>query len=255
MWLGSAPAAGCHNICVWVTLASAMLLRADTVIREQSGPGVKIKSIAISPGSFTETHLEQVCRSELSKSPGSGFMQLLLFGERAGSPLPKPDHMNFQMWRRIHDDAASLPNELAEMISINGEAILRTRDASGRLTRKVLTQHDPFKIAIEGDAFEIVYLSVSTSAPFTLQRVDAYMRTTASLKPESGLDLLRELDQVFPGYEVSVFVKNDLWFINQPSYPFFNPFVEEPTPPAAGDRLTPTLQCGHWSGTPSCKSQ
>ena len=241
------------KIYMWAMLASAMLLGGDSVLRDQGRPGVKIKSIAISPNLFNEMHLEQVCRSELSKSPRSGFMQILLLGDRGGSPLPKSGHFDFKMWRRMHDEAVNMPNEFAEMISINGEAVLRMRDGSGKVTKKVLTEHDPLKVVIAGDMFEIIYLGFSAPAPFTLQRVDAYVRTSASLKPESGLDLLRKLDQVFPGYEVSVFVRDDPWFIYQPSYPFFNPFVEEPTPPTDPDHLAPTLQCGHWSGAPSCK--
>ncbi len=55
------------------------------------------------------------------------------------------------------------------MILIGDSAVLRMRDASGKVTRKVLTTKDPLIIPVENDQLEIVYIAFSPPGLYVQQ--------------------------------------------------------------------------------------
>ena len=222
-----------------------------------SGASLRQRSITVSASSFTEKKVLRLCRTELGRKPRAGLTQLIIYGDKGGPPLPKPTaQITYDHWRGLYDSAANSPNEIAEMISIGADAVLRMRDANGNINRRLLAGKDPLHIEVQGDQFDVVYLAFSGSGPYALHRVDAYIRASAKLKAEVGLQLLRVLQSKLQELEVSVSVRNDAWFIHEPTYPFFNPFTEALTPPTAEEYdRTKTLRCGFWSGTASCRLQ
>jgi len=143
------------------------------------------------------------------------------------------------------------------MISIGDNAVLRMRDASGKVTRKVLTAKDPLIIPVQNVQFEIVYIAFSPPGLYVQQSISVYIQTAAaSLSVETGLELLRRLDPIFPGFAVAVAVQHDAWFIYEPGYPFFNPLTETlPSPTPEEYNKTQTLTCGHWTGSATCGLQ
>ena len=142
------------------------------------------------------------------------------------------------------------------MISIGDNAVIRMRDASGTVSRKVLAGKDPLIIDVESDRFEIVYIAFSPPGRYVQQSINVYIQTDAPLRVDTGLDLLRRLDPIFPGFEVAVAARHDAWFIYEPSYPFFNPLTETLPPPVAAEYTkTQTLTCGDWTGAATCRLQ
>jgi hypothetical protein len=239
---------------IFVLLTLAMIVDADTVLRELARTGMRQKAIDVAPESFSESYLERLSRKELARSPRSNFTQILFYGDRGGPPLPKASHDSYEHWRGLYETLARTPNQIAEAISIGKDAVLRVCDGSGRLSRKVLAGRDPLQIDLGSDRFEIVYLAFTAPGSYILQRVDIYVRTTSPLNTETGLELLRKLQPIFPDLEVSLLVRNDAWFISEPSYPFVNPFVAAANPPTAEEYShSRTLRCGQRSGSPSCR--
>jgi len=226
----------------------------DTVLREVNRTGMRQRGIAVSAGSFTETYIERIARAELAMKPRVHFTQLYVYGDKGGAALPKPPHVTYDYWSRMYRSLSQSPNEIAEMISIGGNAVLRMRDGAGAIHRRVLAGRDPLQLEVEGDQFEVLYIAFSTPGPYILQRADVYIRTDALLKTEAGLELLRRLQTLFTDLEVSIFARNDPWFIYEPTYPFVNPFVENQSPPTPEEYgKGQTLNCGRISGSPSCR--
>lgn len=243
------------RLTIWA-LVCVLLLRADVVLQELVRSGMKQKSVVVAPGTFSESYAEQLARAELAKKPRVNFTQLYVYGQKGGAPLPKFPHITYEHWRTLYDSQVSAPNELAEMISIGSDAVLRVRDGGGNVSRRVLAGKDPLQIEVQGYRFEIVYLAFSAPAPSVLQRVDIYIRTPAPLGSGAGMDLLRVLRPIFPDLDVTVYVRNDAWFIYEPSYPFLNPLIENSSPPGPEQyNKTQTLRCGNWSGSTSCRLQ
>ena len=237
-------------------IALAMSSAGDTVLREVNRTGMRQKGITVSAGSFTEAHIDRLARAELATKPHVKFTQLYVYGGKGGAPLPKPSHVTYDHWRGLYGSSAQSPNEIAEIISIGRDAVLRMRDGASKIRRRVLAGRDALQMEIQGDHFEILYFAFSTPGPYILQRADVYIRTDAPLKTETGLELLRSMQPVFPELEVSIFIRNDPWFIYEPTYPFVNPFIENQSPPSAEEYdKGRTLKCGRLSGSPSCRLQ
>lgn len=235
-------------------LLIAAALGADVVYRESVSAGVRLKSIGLTPGSFSEGYVERLALRELAGGPRSRFVKIDIYGQ-GGTPLPIPPHVSYESWRQMHDLARQTPNEVAEVISIEGNAVLRMRDATGSLTRRVLVGRDPLQREVLGQHVEVVYIVFSNGFRGDMARsVGVYALMPGPLTEQVGLELLGQLDRLFTGLQVSVVIRNDSWFIYSAGYPFLNPFVNDGVPPSDVEYdQTKTLVCGHWTGTSSCQ--
>lgn len=212
------------------------------------------KAIAVSSSSFTDAYIERLARAELAARPRVNFTQLYVYGDKGGAPLPKPSHVTYDHWRGLYGSLAQSSNEIAEMVSIGGNAVLRIHDGVGTIHTRVLAGKDPLQIDTERDRFEVLYFAFSTPGLHILQRVDVYIRTDSRLTAESGIELLRRMQPLFPDFEVSIFVRNDPWFIYEPTYPVLNPFLKNERPPTIEEYGNgQTLKCGQTSHSPSCR--
>jgi hypothetical protein len=235
-------------------LLVTIALSGDVVYRESASAGMRLKSIGLTPGSFGEANVERLARRELAVGPPDQFVKIDIFG-KGGPPLPIPPEVSYDSWRRIYDMAKLTSNEVAEVISVRGNAVLRMRDATGALTRKVLAGRDPLQVEVLGQHVELVYLDFSNGFQSDTPRfVGAYALTSGPLTEQVGLGLLGQLDRLLPGLRVAVLIRNDTWFISSAGYPFYNPFVKDGVPPSEMEyNQTKTLFCGHLTGTPSCQ--
>jgi len=238
-----------------VLLGLAFVASGEKVLSDLSRGTVRQKSVLLSRESFTTANLLRLGRAELG-ARRTTFTQVIFYGDGAGAPLPKPSHITYDHWRELYESQANFPNEIAEMIAIGKNAVLRVHEATGRVSRNVIAGKDPLQLESGHDNIELLYFGFTTQSSYIAQRVDVYARTAAPLTAERGVELLRSMETVFPYWEVSLFVQRDPWFVSEPSYPFFNPFVPRlnlPTPEEY--QATKTLRCGHLSGSASCVIQ
>ena len=248
------------KIFALICLSLSPLLCADTVIREDVRTGIRQKSVRVEPGSFTEAHLEYLTRAELSRVPKANFLRLLVYGMEGGLPLPQlGPPADIGAWLRVYDEIAKKNNEVGEMIAIGNKASLRMQDQNGRIIRHVLERSDPLQIDVDGDQLRIVWLHFSDGGRALVnQGARVYVHTDDSVTPQTGLKLLAMLDQVLPGWEVSVHISNDARFLGIRDFPFVNPLEDTPTPTEEDFRdfeKRRVLVCGHWQPTPTCHQQ
>jgi hypothetical protein len=234
-------------------LAVALITRGDTLLRKVEGDRTTQIAMRADPGEFSEAYVEHLATAELRRHPRSRFVQLLIYGSKGGPPLSKPDHVSFDYWRRMYETSVGSPNELAEMISIGNDAVLRVHGAAGNVSVKVLSGKNPLVVRVGDGTFEIVHFSFSTSMAYGKQ-ADVYLRTASPLADESGLAVLQRLQALFPDLRVSVSVRNDAWFIFERTYPFCNPLVTRSAPPTAEEySQTKTMVCEHLTDVASCR--
>jgi len=235
-------------------MALAIGSSGDTLLRVVNREGMRQKGIVVAAGSYTQAHIERLARAELALKPHVNFTQLWVYGAAGGAPLPKPPHLTYEYWRGMYDAAVRSPNEIAELVSIGANAVLRVRDGVGKIHRQILVGEDPLAVEIDGDRLEVLYFAFSAARGYVSQRVDVYVRTRAPLEAEVGLKLFQKLQVFFPGLEVSIFIRNDPWFVYEPTYPFANPFVEDQHPPTAEEYPNgQTLRCGGTAGSSYCR--
>jgi hypothetical protein len=227
-------------------------LTETAVIGELSREGIKSKAIKVTDRQIST--LERLCRDELAQGNQYKFIQLQIFGEAGGAPLPKPlSGYSFEYWRNFYNKLVNSPNEIAEMISIGNDAVLRVRNRSGHLTRRVLRGKDPLRLEEEEGDLELLHVAIDWGSPYRLSRVDIYARTGSTLGEDTGMRLWKKLRPLFPSFDLFLYIRNDGWFVYESSYPFVNPFEGE-SPPPSRERYnrTQTLSCGSWEGAPSC---
>ena len=151
-----------------VVLVFSRTIAADSVLGELIQAGMKQKTMRLG-GTFSESNIERLARAELKKRPRVNFIKLTIFGEKAGTPLPKPDHVSYDSWKGLYELAARSSNEIAEMISIGDNAVLRVRESNGKVTSKMLTGTNPLEVMISGDLYQIVYLALSPPGQYIAQ--------------------------------------------------------------------------------------
>ncbi len=242
-----------------VTLFLSMLgasLAADTIISDEVRFGIKLKTAKLSPATpFTLVELERLSRLELSRAKSQRVAHSRFYGSNGGEQCPKLDHITERDWRDLYERTSRLPNEIAELISIDGNAVLRFRNASGQVEKRILSGRDPLVQTIRGKTFEVIYLAE------WLGRYDGtvrlYIRTAAPVSVEDGTELLARMQNVFPKpLSVQLYIRNDEWFMQESYYPYSNPFITN-GPPPSGQDYGRTLYCEGicWPNEPSSQRQ
>ncbi len=209
------------------------------------------KFIRVSENDFSRKYLVRLARRAL-KGSSRTFVQVLFFGEGGGPPLMKPSHVDFDHWREMFEMVGSKSMQVAEAISVNGNAVLRIHQADGSVTRQVLSGRDPLTLTLGGQEFEIVYFGFSGPSRLGLQEsVFVFVCSHSPLDPAVGVDLFNKLEPLFPGLGVTVEIRNDAWFVYQQRYPFYNPFIEDRKVPSQREyERSPTMRCtGGGKGT------
>jgi hypothetical protein len=234
-------------------VAPMMIVRAETILWQERRPGLSRSAVLISPDSFDDGHLETICRQALQREASRGFAQLQIVVDEK-KPLPKPDHLTYEHWRRWHDLAAKSAGPVAEMTAMDGSAVLRIREKDGQVKMLVLAGKNPLLQEFGGSGLEILHFSFGPSAPYWSERVDIYAKTDNPLSMATGLSLWGALKAKFADVSVFLYVRTDGWFVYEPSFPFLDPFGTDLGPPIEKEYdAAPTLRCGVWSGEPTCK--
>jgi hypothetical protein len=234
-------------------LALATVASGDTVLLRDTDGHVEQIAVRVEPGAFDQAYVERLAGSELRRGRHRAFERLLVLGSKGGPPLTKPDHVSFGYWKRQYENSRASPNEIAEMIAVGGDSVLRFHDAAGNVGAKILSGKNPLIVHIGAKVFEVVYFSFATSIAYGKQ-VDVYVRGDVSPTVESGLALLKRFEDLFPDLRVSVSLRSDAWFVFEPSYPFYNPLIPGGNPPAEEEyNQAGTLVCAPKAGSPSCR--
>ncbi len=102
---------------------------------------------------------------------------------------------------------------MAEMIAVDGSAVLRVRDEHGQTSVTVLAGSNPLRCFIGGSQFEVLYLDFSKPDPNVFQSAEIYAKSAAPADREIGLELFRAWQRILPDFAVTVNIRNDYWFL------------------------------------------
>lgn len=212
---------------------------ADRVLVEHRWPSLREITIQVESAKFTPEYLMRICRTQLKTKPIEPFLRVEIFGDEGGSLLPKPSHFIFQSWLGLRRYKLG---PYAELLAINGNAVLRMRDPEGMVSSRVIAGRNPLQISIGVYHYEIVHFDLRD---WPGPKVEVYARTEAPLAPDPGIALLRALKPLFARCRsLSLYLRNDAWFVHEPNFPYLYPFESnEPRPIEEEYRKTLTLTC------------
>jgi hypothetical protein len=219
--------------------------RSEDSVRDD----LRMVTVRVSEGSFALEHLEELARLELSRTPHVNLIRLTMMGAQGWYSVPTPDHFGFQTWMNVYK-SSNEPHEVAEMLAIRDNAVLRVRDRNGTVTEKILSGKNPLRIAVAGQDFQILYVFASL---WRQEDIRFFIRTASPLRVDAGAELLRTLQLALPNRAIIANVQNDGLFIGSPGYPFLNPFVRIERPPTEQEYLRmKTLMCDN-TRMPPCE--
>ena len=221
-------------VCSILVLMTGMV-RAETVLQSTVHSDGIWKTVRFSEREpFTLSSVERRARVELSRAKRVPFVQITFYGHHGGAPLPLPTHSSDEHWRKLYETQKERHREIAELVSFGGNAVLRLRDSSGKLVRRVLQGTDPLQYTVRGTLYEI--LSVGNTLHF---------RTTASLDVATGNQLVAQLKRVLPeSLRLNIEIRNNEWLMD----PIANPFIFNV--PAPSDIRSPTMFCNFYGCVP-----
>jgi hypothetical protein len=208
-----------------------------------------IKDVYLAEAEFTEGRITGLCRDVLKDlHPGLGdvwfFTSEAAVTDYRNGKLS--DHISYDTWRRSYDHLKDL-RPVARMISISDSSILLFRGADGAVTRRVLSGKNPLDVTVDGGK-EVHLLDLAPTLrnyQSSEYRINVFAWTPEALTEDLGLRVIADLKPKLPFPEISLFVRNDPWFIDDTVFPAFPPFVPEFAPPAKAQYIvSPTLVCG-----------
>jgi hypothetical protein len=215
-----------------VGMAAVAVAQDAVQIWNDERPGFLKRGIVLGQ-SFDEEHISAFCQRTLDERSDLQFIQLT-FAPQYLRQRPKIDHMTYADWKNWHDASAKSQGAVAELVAVKGDAVLRIRDARGRVTQKVLRGHDPLVFEVGGLTFHILYFAFSELSPALIQvnSAEVYVESDRMPSAELGADIREHWRQLFPQFTTSLLFRQDLWFVYNPGFPFFYPFGEEGEPPS-----------------------
>jgi hypothetical protein len=159
----------------------------------------------------------------------------------------------------IHEVGSLIP--VAQILGVNGTAIVRYRDASGLATHLVGPGGDPTRFTISnGHNFELLHFDLAGFGPAIAPddfQTTMFVRSEQRVSLADVVELLGGLRKLSGRGGLTVWVRPDAWFLDALQFPLLYPFDPElRLPNRAEFTLVGKVGCGiSTSGEITCSGQ
>jgi hypothetical protein len=234
------------------------------VLVDQWDQKVVRRSVLIPPSEFSPARAEEISRAFLTANRDKfTVLKLSIFvdenDERRTDSGKGSTDVTYMGWRQLYEKYGSQPLPMAQTIAIRENAVLRWRDAGGRVGRKVLSGSDPLAVRLAGRTFEVLELAMHKRSPYHVPLpsdpiwVNAAVRTSAT-----SADHLRAFTSLLAARlgltDLSISFRHDCWFISGDSFPIVYRFDQVLNPPTEGEyRRAFAGYCWFSGGKTSCQ--
>ncbi|MBI2685179.1 MAG: hypothetical protein HYX27_02605 [Acidobacteria bacterium] len=175
----------------------------------EKGP-VLFRAVLVSEAEFNDKFLEELARRERTLRPNGLVKLVILTSEKQRFDLDVAYHMPISSWLTRCVDATTAELKVAELILLEGDAILRIRD--GRVTRRILlTSLDPLQYGTPEVGFDVSNIHVEPYA----SRVVVHAIAKGNPTIRDAAQFFRTLREKVPNSRVSVVIRKDPWFIEE----------------------------------------
>ena len=207
--------------------------------------------IQLAPASITEARAKAIAKRFFKEFRDRKLASLGIVPntpKRQQGTMGATDVDPYYLWRRQWDSVVDYAEPLAYAISIDGNALLRVRNAHGRESRIVLTGSDPLMIIRNGLHSEIMQFGWTGSADHLTLRI--LIKTDRPIDQELAKVLVREYAARLGVPSIELVFRTDCWFVDEGFYPHFSGCG--PPPSEADLRQTTSLYCSSFSGVGRC---
>jgi hypothetical protein len=224
------------KLAVLMFLLASLSVKADTVLEDVQRPGVRLRTVKLAPKEpFTMKELERRSRAELSLAKRVRFVRVLFYGINGGADLPLPTDSTFEHWKGLYESFSKSSYEVAELIAIDGNAVLRIHDSAGNVEKRVLAGKDPLVYRVGNRDYEVLYFAPAAAERYQGVGFELFVRSSAPFTRAEGVEFLTNLQRSFPETVTLVLrFRHDEWFaLTDFGYPIKNPFLPYVAPPEA----------------------
>jgi hypothetical protein len=251
------------SLLAWIVLLPAQASCWE-VIKDRRWPKkLLVQTIIVPPSSFEPASLASLFSEILLNEGGTySVMKIEVFTDRKAESANCKcvTDVAYKGWLSWLEDYRRQVPPSAQFISINGNAAMRVRDASGNVRTTVIAGEDPNKLTIRGMRFQLADFiagSVYVRALDTEElQISFYYWSSDSYDKSTVNEVLTERVKTTGVQNTSVVVEPWPWFILSDEFPILYPYDSLGEPPSE-DAYYSALRvtCSNVYGPPStCRS-
>lgn len=201
--------------------------------------------------SFGQEYALQRARQFLAETANMKMIRLTLVPDEKPAIFSAAgcDHCEpYQFWRGQWDAILPRTFPVAELMSIDGNSVLRYRDKSGNVSVVVLEGSDPRPIRVGGYQGRIVHVAMAgrTESPIP----ELYVVGIGTISSKDGASCARDVAAKLGVPRAWINFRADPWFISEIWTTFFPIFdTSDPVPAEKAFKKTKTLYCSYVTPT------
>jgi hypothetical protein len=241
-----------NPICI-AMLAMTMSGMAQPLEWKQkfSTPNLLHGTIVLPEEQLTIRSAEKVSKVVLADSRDKAFVDVELFAAEHFPPFHylMASHVGYDWWFNWSKRVPDAPT--ARIVVINGATALEYRAKRGTVTRQILNgRRDPLTLSAPVGTFTLLHFTfkpipLAASKGLEPESLEVFAETTRRLNESNGIAFLTELHKAIPVADITLYLRNDTWFLDVPGYPLRYPFREKQSPPTRESFMSSTtLTCG-----------
>lgn len=198
------------------------LIGADRVIADQTTATLVFRKIAVEPDIFSKEYATERARQFLKANAKFKMIRWTLVPDEkpANYTVTSCDHCPFYpFWLKQWSAVNATMFPIAELMSIEGNAVFRFRDEQGVVTAQVITGRDPRAFQVGGFVGRIIHVGMHGRVESPLPRI--YVVGAGEISAKEGSAYARELTGRLGVGNASIEFRGDPWFIAEIGTPFF----------------------------------
>jgi hypothetical protein len=205
----------------------------ETVARDHRGPGIVDRAIVVDKAQFTAGAIERVAHEFVAQNAKQKVLLRLTVGtdhdELMASLTGSPNNTYEKTKRGI--ETVGLPKQpIAQVWARGGAVVLRYRDAGGYWEKLLSGGADPTRFVESGVEFQLLHFQLFEAGaavkPERRYSIHLYLLVRPKMSIRSAMGITRRLYQLTGLPLVSVSIRQDRWFIEDPAYPLVYRFTE-----------------------------
>jgi len=191
--------------------------------------------------SFTKTSIVELCK-KFTREKKVSLSKLILATTESdvlSMRVQKATPTSYRSWYlQFVDERDASVGPAAELIAVGTRATLRIQDRSKRVSTTVLGTGDALRFVADGHVFNLLDFSGRNLAPVEKVAPDGeifefYFSSGGTFTKDSVIALTKSIMRTLGLTGVTVEVRNDAWFIEEPTFPVYYRFSPSDTPPTA----------------------
>lgn len=228
---------------------ASSVIAADRVLEDQTTATMIFRKVAVPASTLTQQYAVEQSRLFLLSNGAKRMVRLTIVPDQKAATysLVGCDHCDpYRFWRMQWDPVSRALFSIAELMSIEGNAVLRYRDDTGAVSVTVIQGKDPRSITIGNYQGRIIHIGMHGTIKSPLAQL--YVVGAGSISARDGAPYARDLAARLGVRESWIEFRADPWFINEIWTPFFPLFdTSGPVPTEEEFKTTKTPFCSYFT--------